>query len=241
MSDRVAAVIHAVLAGLVVVATVAWQAELIDGWLAVFVAVAGTAASVQVLRNVERKYRPYVFEPLGSEDVPANVRRHFERHTPALMQLGFQRVGDFRLLPPPIPEVARVFISGEGRCFAAVAQHAEINYVAFTSMTADGTYFESATLESSGDGPSASVPLRFQYLGAVPLAVAYARHQRFVGEHEAAHGDEAVVCRPEDFRHVLEYGHRLAGWDLFHKGRRKTAPPPLPDVFSHQPLAASPE
>jgi hypothetical protein len=237
MSDRVATVAQSALAAIVTVAAIAWQAELIEGWIAGPVALLGAAGSFMILRGVERKYREYVFEPLGPKDISATLGRHFETHTPALQQSGFQRVGDFRFLPPPIPELARVFISADGECFAAITLHAEIDYISFTSMTADGTQFESATLHTGGDGPSASVPLRLQYLDTMSIAEGFQRHRQFVREYATLHGVDTVVCGPEDFRHVYEYGHRLVGWDLFHKGRRRTAPPPLPNFFS-QPAAA---
>lgn len=238
MPDRVATIVHSVLAAVAVIALVAWQASLINDWIVGLVAIVCVLGSFAVLKGVDRRYREYVFEPLTPRDVSAEVRRHFERHTPALEQLGFERIGDFRFLPPPIAEVARVMISGDGECFATVSEYADTRYVSFTSMTTDGVLFESATLPPTGDGPSPSVPLRLQYLGKRSLDDGYQRHRRFLRDYQSRHGVEAVVCGPEDFRHVFEYGHRLVGWDLYQKGRRKTAPPPLPDVFSQQKRAA---
>lgn len=239
VSDRVALIVNSVLAGVAVVATVAWEAGLIGDWPTILTVVACSLVGVAILRTVRRKYRPYTFLPLGEKELSARDRRHFTRHAPALQQLGFQNVGDFQLLPPPVEEVARVLVSSDGETFAAVARHEETQYVAFSSMAADGTYFESATLPGGGAGPGPGVPLRFQFLGNASMPEAFTRHQQLVRAHAASHGTEIVDCLPDDFRHVFEYGHRLAGWDLYRQGRKSNSPPPLPDFVASRSTALS--
>jgi hypothetical protein len=229
MSDKSAARWQGLLGAVVVVTLVCWQAGLIDFWLTLLILAPAGSAATYMLRCVERRYREYVFERLEPAALPSACRKFFSKHTPTLEKLGFQCVGDFRLLPPPIPELVRVFASPGGKCFANIIEHFNVRCVGFVSMTTDGVYLESATLEASSEGPDPSVPLRFQFLGNIALVEALQKHRQFVLDYEAQHDTEVLACQPDEFRFVLEYGHRLAGWDLYRKGRRRTAPPPLPE------------
>src|SRR6476619_744707 len=66
------------------------------------------------LRQVLNTVREYEFIPVNVESLAEAARRQFERHTPAMLELGFVPIGDFRMKPQPVEVHNRFFLSPRG-------------------------------------------------------------------------------------------------------------------------------
>lgn len=194
--------------------------RLIPWWAGLPASLVMSLAAAIVLTVVEKRFRDYVFvEQFALTGLPPQTMEFFSRSSAALEELQFQRIGDFCLLPEPIPKHGRIYASPDGDCFACLYTHfagtTRVSYLAFCSVTADGTYIESACYGGKYS-LNPDVPLRFRYLDdTASTSEALRQHREFVEQHTAGAQTTLLELRPDQFRQVLAHGHRLAHWEQY--------------------------
>src|SRR5262249_27673842 len=91
------------------------------------------------LRQVLATVREYEFIPVNVESLTDATQQQFERHTPAMLELCFVPLGDFRMKPQPVEVHNRFFLSPEGDILGDISAVLEKGGVSFISVLADGT------------------------------------------------------------------------------------------------------
>ena len=162
-------------------------------------------------------YRPYLFQSLVPGELAMLTRGHFDTHTPDLTSLGYVPLGDFLQQDKPLWQVERLFLHRDGRSFAGLVQCRRTRCVAFVSILADGTYFETVNVVPPLSQPEADIPFRFQCLRSENVRELCARHKAEMLRMEAEHGPPRAFG-PQQSRDVIEYGRLLSFADLHRKG-----------------------
>lgn len=182
---------------------------------------------VIVIRSfVQRQQRDYVFEPVGPRQIPAEMRQFINEYTPGFLRIGFEALGDYQLLPPPLAKFARYFSSPDDHCFGAIVGQHDVQIYLLFSVLEDGTYIETAPLDAKHASKPRSDKLKFVLLADMPIDELYEYHMAAVRMYCDELGCDVLRFAPEQFREVSHYGHRLASWDLFHQGRKRGPPTP---------------
>jgi hypothetical protein len=247
MSDDTATKLRNGFCILALVSLFAAWARLIPWWAGLPASLAMLLAAAVVVTLVEQRFREYVFvEKFALTGLPPQTMDFFSRTSAALDELQFERIGDFCLLPEPIPKYARIYASPDGDCFACLytsfAGTTRVSYLAFCSVTADGTYIESACYGGKYS-LNPDVPLRFRYLdGTSSAGDALRQHREFVEQHTSGAQAKVLALRPDHFRQVLAHGHRLAHWEQYHAacGNAPSAAE-APDGAEDSPWSPAPE
>ena len=176
------------------------------------------------------KYQDFLFEAIDDLALPAGARKYFERFTPEFERLGFRPVGDYLLLKGTTRAVSRFFISPDGGAVAGIDDWRWLllrtRTYSLMSVFDDGTYLESAPMQAPADRLSKSTHLRLHYCPGASVEELYERHQQAVGEHAERHGAEVLAVSGEEFKQVVNYGHRLLHHAMYAKGL-VPEPPPL--------------
>jgi hypothetical protein len=181
------------------------------------------------LRYASRTYREYQFVEVHVREVDAAVRLQFETYTPALVDYGFQWLGDYRMKPRPVEVYDRLFISDDGEMLADICSVLAGGGVSLISVLEDGTCLETTTTEDPdpdwtferSDGlwvthvPGASIP----YL--------HSRHLDAVRQVSARNGTRLLRLSRDRFREVVVYSQRaFCRWVYRHGGMDQEPPPP---------------
>jgi hypothetical protein len=173
----------------------------------------------------------YRFEALSEHALPRGAARWFERHTPAMLALGFAPLGDYEVRPGLL---ARFFASPQGRVFGCLAYRRGVwqyrRTYSFSTVFADGTYLESASLARPAGMPTPVPALLFEFVPAADVRQLYEHHGAAIAREEVVGGRECLSFAPEQFRDVSAYGYRLVRWDLAEKGLAPAPPAPAEGV-----------
>lgn len=175
-----------------------------------------------VLRRIQSRYYDYIFEPLRK--LSRATRRHFEKHTGTLEDLGFRRIGDYSLLPMPLSLLVRYFVGPDGRTFAEISEFGEAQIFSVVSVLSDGTYVESAACELENLPDRSTGMIWNSQPNATPEQL-YDSHRLLLAELERNEGLTPLVFQAEDFAQVAQYGHRLAHWWFYDRALRNEPPP----------------
>ncbi len=200
---------------------------LIVGFVSILVA--GLVGTIKLLKRLQYRleFHDYQFEPLVPMMLPARTSHHFEEHTPRLEVLGFHRIGDFQLQPTPCPAVARYFISRDGCIFGGLDDYEGICTYSFFSVFQDGTYLETGKAHPIAQPRSDMDRLRFVFVSEGSIDEVYQRHRKAIERFQKKHGG-LLSYDVEQFREVVEYGHRLVRWSAFRQGLAYAPPTPEP-------------
>src|SRR3954470_19914728 len=91
------------------------------------------------LRWALKTVREYEFAKVNSLHLAEPVRRQFERNTPALFQLGFDLLGDFRMKSKPVEVHDRILMHSDGKTVATICALLNSGGESFISVLNDGT------------------------------------------------------------------------------------------------------
>ena len=231
LSDRQAAMIRNVFVVAGTVLIFGGLYRFMPYWMGLGLGIGFYIVAAAAVTAVEKRFREFVFGEVNLlPKVPDEARKFFHVQSVALEEIGFDHVGDFCLLPEPMPRYARIYASPGGKCFASIMAVYQTGgctcYVSFASVAEDGVYLESAA-RGGKYCLDPDLPLRFQYLNDYTGAAnGLAQHREFVERHAADCRTTILSFAPGQFREVLDYGHRLAGYSEYQDGRKQTPPPP---------------
>jgi hypothetical protein len=174
-----------------------------------------------------RQFREYEFVPVDSQAVAAHVRRWFEKHTPALAQLGYELLGDYRLKPAPLDVCTRLFLSPDGDTLASVCTVLKSGGVELLSVLADGTCVDTASVDNPHPERTLEPADRLcvTYLPGASVQDLHRRHATTVRELSARHGTSVLRFWSDQFREVAVYFQRLFCRWQFRHGHLDAEPP----------------
>lgn len=181
--------------------------------------VGGLAGAATLLNKLQfrMEFHEYLFEPMVPTMLPPRTSRHFEEHTPRMEVLGFMRIGDFQLQQPPCPATARYFASRDGRIFGGLDDYEGIRTYSFFSVFEDGTYLETGKSHPIAQPRGDIDRLRFVFVPDASIDEVYRRHCKAIKRFQKKHGC-ALAYDVDQFREVVEYGHKLVRWSAFRQG-----------------------
>ncbi len=175
--------------------------------------------------NVSRGRRigDWLFEPVEFDQLGAKTLEHFERFTPAMRELGFEPIRDYRLRRYPGSVIARYFISPDGKTFGEISDYLGQRAYSFFSVFDDGTYLETTTTRSLYPPPESRLLVIYAHSDdSVPEL--YARHLEHVCEHADYGRCGPVPLTPSELDEAANYGRRLVHGHVFWRTRRVQPP-----------------
>jgi hypothetical protein len=179
------------------------------------------------LRQVLSTVREYEFIPVQAEALAENTRQQFDRHTPAMLELGFVPQGDFRMKPQPVEVHNRFFLSPGGDIVGSISALLDKGGVSFISVLADGVCIN--TTSSKNPRPDRTVEetdqLLLTYAGHDDAAELYCLHQAILNAVVQGRDVEALHFSTDQLRDVMVYDQRLFNRWRFRHGDFATAPP----------------
>lgn len=195
----------------------------------VSIIVAGLAGAINLLQKFQYRleFHNYQFEPLVPMMLSPRASQHFEQHTPRLEVLGFHRIGDFQLQPAPCHAVARYFISRDGCIFGGLDDYEGIRTYSFFSVFEDGTYLETGKAQPIAQSGGDRDRLRLVFVPEGSIDEVYQRHCKAIKRYQKTHGG-LLAYDTEQFKEVVEYGHKLVRWSAFRQGLAYAPPTPEP-------------
>lgn len=196
----------------------------------VFVAYLGRTRRQSQLRWALKTVREYEFAKVNSLHLAPPIRRQFEKNTPALFQLGFDLLGDFRMKSKPVEVHDRIFLHSDGKTVATICALLNSGGESFISVLSDGTCIHTSSV--TNPRPQRTVEpgdqLVIQYLPEVAADDRYRQHLDAVHERAAASGSNVVTLKPNQYRELLVYDQRIFNrWRQRHGDLPKQ--PPAPD------------
>jgi hypothetical protein len=213
-----------------VVAVVQFFVRCIPGWVIPWIAV--RLLDSKLLAGPE--LTPWLFEPIAVEDLPRHHRSFFEEHTAALLQLGFQPLGDFVLRRDPAPSCSRYFLSPCRTILAALSHYLDEKCISCTSITLDGLYLATGNTPID-DPPPIEHGLQFFVLESSEPAEIVDYHRRSARDVASLRGTELAPIEPEDTKTVLNYGRVLSLRSLHQQG----ALPEIPALLRDKSMAGA--
>jgi hypothetical protein len=195
----------------------------------------------RILRKSSRTFRAYEFVPVNFLHLEEEIREQFELHTPPLVQLNFDLIGDYRLKPEPVPVHDRFFLSLDGKTLASICALLGTSGVSFISILEDGTSV--CTTSSEDPHPERDIEPADQiwtsYLPDVPVQDRLAHHLKSLQELCASNGTSVMHFRKEQFREIVTYDQRVrCRWRFRHGGL--DSEPPAADFSSLRATPAAP-
>jgi hypothetical protein len=185
------------------------------------------------LGHLAGKFEDWVYADTLDEELPRRTLAYFEKIERELLALGFKRVATCMQRPKPKLTYVRHMIHQDRRVFATID---DVHYpmwltqsYGFVSVLENGLYIESAALNMPHPRPEHD-KLRFVIASGVTAEELLEMHLAEVRSAEAEQGAPAIVFEPKQFRDVATYGHRLAGWDMFHRGLKHEPPTELAEL-----------
>jgi hypothetical protein len=163
------------------------------------------------------RMEPWLFEPIVEADLPADQRAFFQQHTPALLMLGYQPLGDFVLRRDPAPSCSRHFLSRDGLSYAGLTCYLGVETIEAVSVALDGTYFETGNMSLPRTPPKEHGLRFFVCLTSDPRELV-AFHRQSAEQAAAELGSELAPLDADDLVTVLNYGRRLALGSLHQEG-----------------------
>jgi hypothetical protein len=188
---------------------------------------------IKTLNRIQRTYRPYEFIKVNNLYLDASIREQFEWHTPPLVQLGFNLIGDYRLKPEPVVVHDRVFFSADGETLAAVCALLHSGAVSLISILEDGTVVHTCGVEDPRPDRTFEPADQYviSYMPDTPVEEMHRHHIHVLRECAASHEAGVLRFREEQFRDVLTYDQRLFCRWRYRHGELDQQPPP-PDLDS---------
>ena len=169
------------------------------------------ARRLSQLRYCLRTVREYQFAPVDASQLAQPIRQLFDKHTPTLLQLRFQPIGDFRMKSKPVEVYDRILLSGDGQTLAAICAVLKGGGVAFISVLRDGTVVH--TSSSKNPKPQRKLEpddqLCMRYLPETALSEVYSGHLQALAGEGAARGATPLSQRPDRFQEVMVYDQRI--------------------------------
>jgi hypothetical protein len=159
----------------------------------------------------------WTYEPILPEALPSRVRRFFDRTGADFDREGFRYLEDVILQSQPRPSYARFFISPDEECLGSVVCHGGIKSFTCTSLADDGTYLETSAV-NFGPHPPPEARIRIYRAPKNSVASVVIHHRQQMAEFTGATDVQLVMIEPEDWRTVVEHGHKLVTRDLFARG-----------------------
>jgi len=182
------------------------------------------------LRHCLTTVREYEFAKVNSLHLVESIRHHFQRHTPALFQLGFNLVGDYRMKSQPVEVHDRIFLSADGETLATICAVLQRGGVSMISILTDGTCVN--TTSSKNPKPARTVEptdqLCLTYLPDTSIEEQFQQHQALLRELCTTRDASVITQHVDQFREVLVYDQRIFNRWRFRHGDLQ-APPPAPD------------
>jgi hypothetical protein len=161
---------------------------------------------------------PWLYEPINGVDLPEKHQRYFERYTPEFEQLGFQRIGDFVMRRDGQKlSTMRFFLNAEGTILGSLQCYLGSYSYGAVSLCADGLYVETGVLYPA---PKRRPHVPMLMLIAHPKSIAgvVQCHAKAVEEHCLSADTAVLPMAPDDFREVLDYGHRWIARVMLEEG-----------------------
>jgi hypothetical protein len=194
-----------------------------------------SSARLRQLRRVQRTYRNYEFVPVDVCSLEESVRGRFETHTPALLQLGFKHLGDFRMKPEPVVVHDRFFLSADGEAVADICAVLSGGGESFISVLDNGTVVHTTT--ANNPHPERTLEpadqLWISYLPEASLSYLHFHHLNAVRDLCTGTRSKATRFRDDQFRAVLIYDQRIfCRWRSRYGGFDEA--PPAPDFTTLQ-------
>jgi hypothetical protein len=193
------------------------------------------------LRQVLKTVREYEFIPAQVETLADTTRRQFERHTPAMQQLGFVPLGDFRMKPQPVEVHNRFFLSPEREILGSISALLDKGGVTFISVLADGVCIN--TTSAKNPRPDRTLEetdqLLLTYAGNDNALELYNLHQAILDAVVQGRGAEALRFASDQLRDLMVYDQRLFNQWRFRHGDFATQPPAAEFATLQQGVEAS--
>jgi hypothetical protein len=186
----------------------------------------------QIVR-VHNKYREYEFIPVDSLWLDEPIRRQFDSHTPSLIQLGFEFIGDYQLKPKPIEVHDRLFLNQDGEIMAAICSVLESGGISLISILEDGTCVHTTSVENPHPERTAcpADQLCISYVPDTSMQYLYQHHVHEVRQVCTHNGTTVMRLRRDQFREVVIYDQRIFCRFRFRNGNLAQEPP-APDLGS---------
>lgn len=193
-------------------------------WLAVtllciwLVATTAFRLLLQVFHNLVRgkRLRDTVFHSVTPSKLRTAAAEHFQRHTPGMLELGFELIGDYRLLHHSGISHSRYFLSPDRRCLGEIFASKEARGYCLLSVFEDGHYLETTTLNRE----SVAVPTCQNLVDAEgielwQLDIASVEKVHQFQRQRIAKYEEERSCSPREltadgFEEVVNHGKRSA-------------------------------
>jgi hypothetical protein len=183
----------------------------------------------KILRNV----REYEFVPVKGRSLAQATRLHFQTHTPALVLLWFDLIGDFRMKSKPVEVYDRIFIGYDGQTVATICSLLHGGGVSLISVLSNGMCVHSVSVTDPRPERTFAPADQLQvcYLPGASVDALHDRHQRTLRKLSKKTGSSALHFRRDKFREVLVYDQRV-----FNRWRHRHGcldhQPPAPDFNS---------
>ncbi len=235
MDAKVKSFIYKALVALVFVGLLLLRTGIVSPRIMLYVAIGLVSGLIILERFTKREYRELLFEPVTRKQVHSPgkygglIWKVFEEFTPAMLRLGMQFLGDYRLYREPLAGFARYFSSPDGKSFGEIHYANEILGYSFSSVFENGTFLESGPYDSKDPRPDGSDGFLHEFLPGASVEELYAHHMQTVRFLEPQLGP-ALVFAPEQFQQVSHYGNRLVNLKMYEDGRKSEPPPSLEPV-----------
>jgi hypothetical protein len=183
-----------------------------------------------MLERELRTYRPYEFATV--HDVDDSVAEEFELHTPPLLELDYDLIGDFRLKAVPYEVHDRFLLSPDGTTLAAICALLDTGSVCLISVLEDGTCVDTSDAEGSNQERAIEPvdKLSVSYLPGASMQELVAQHVKTVQELCERNGTRPIRFSREQFREIVIYDQRIhCRWRYRHGDMDA---PPAPDFAS---------
>jgi hypothetical protein len=185
---------------------------------------------VRTLRRINRTVREYQFIPVDVAEVDEVVRERFERLTPPLEELGFERIGDFRMKPEPVVVHDRIFLSADGETLAVICSLLRAGVVSYLSVLEDGTCVHTCQVHNPHPErtfePADQLGLQYRP-GRHPINL-YREHQEALRAAAERQGSRPLQLRRDQYRAIMVYDQRIFNrWR--HRHGNLDVDPPAPD------------
>jgi hypothetical protein len=186
----------------------------------------------RVFRWLLRNHREFVFDRLEPCDLPEETLEYFQKHTPELVELGFQLLGDYLLKGEPTRFHGRCFVSKDGVTFATLCEIFGQTEFSMVSLFDDYGSVEttSATATDTLERVNQRDKMRAVFVPGATISEGYEHHRTALAEFEQDKGALALAFSPDQLRDVHTFQGRAYSRELFEIGERDDAPsvPELP-------------
>jgi len=210
----------------------------LENWIFAAVVVLGLPVCLYVVwvGRLAGKYEDWIYLDVSDAELPLPTSKYFQRTERNLIAIGFKRVATCLQRPKPkLTYVRHLIHATDRRVFATID---DIHYplsrtqaFSYISVLEDGLFLETSALDMPLPEPGTD-KLRFVLKPGAAADKLLETHFDAVREAEAERGSRAIVFEPQQYRDVTTYGHRLAAWDMYHKGIKHEPPTALPELVA---------